>query len=256
MPRRRFFVPEDCIKGGTAVLTSDQAHHLRDVLRLRAGDEVELFDGSGSSYSGKIRSCGPRVRIELVERIDASPESGNSLTLAAALVKPDRFELILQKGTELGVARFLPLETRYSTVRIPPAKLHSRMERWQRIVREASKQSRRAKMPEIEQPCPFARLLTSQDYVKHVKVLLYERAREGLDAASVIGGPVLLCIGPEGGWDDSEAQAAGRAGFRIVTLGSRILRAETAAIAAVSIFQFLLQQQNVTHPLTRPEPSH
>ncbi len=255
MPRRRFFVPGNCIKGGTAVLTPDQAHHLRDVLRLRAGDEVELFDGSGSSYSGKIRSCGSRVRIELVGRIDAPPEPGNSLTLATALVKSDRFELILQKGTELGVARFLPLETSHSTVRIPPAKLHSRLERWQRIVREASKQSRRATVPEIEPPRPFAHLLASQDYAEHARVFLYEKAHEGLDAASAIGGPVLLCIGPEGGWDESEAQAAGQAGFRIMTLGSMILRAETAAIAAVSIFQFLLQQ-NVTHPLTRPEPSH
>ncbi len=243
MPRRRFFIPGDRIQNGTAILTPDQAHHLRDVLRLGAGDEVELFDGAGSAYSGRIERCGPEVRIALVRRIENAPEGTNSLALAAALVKSDRFEWILQKGTELGVARFLPLETRFSTVRVPTARVQARLQRWRRIVLEASRQSRRVTVPDIEPPRPFASLLAAPDFAPYSRFLLYEKAQERLDVASTICSPVLLCIGPEGGWDEAEALAAGHAGFRVASLGPRILRAETAASAAVSIFQFLLERQ-------------
>lgn len=242
MPRRRFFIPGDRIRDGIAVLTHDQAHHLRDVLRLGVGDEVELFDGAGSRYLGKIECCGVDVRIGRVERIKLPEERYRSLVLAAALIKPDRFEWILQKGTELGVTGFLPLNTQFTTVRIPPARLEARLERWRRIVREASKQCGRATVPEVGPPCQFTSLLNAADYRGHARFLLYEKAQERFDPASAICEPVLLCVGPEGGWEEAEAKAAGQVGFRVISMGSATLRAETAAIAAVSIFQFLLRR--------------
>jgi 16S rRNA (uracil1498-N3)-methyltransferase len=241
MPRRRFFVPQKLEQNGIAVLTPDQAHHLRTVLRLRAGEEVELFDGTGLSYSGIIQSRGAEIRIGPLREV-ALPEAPiTALALAAALIKPDRFEWILQKGTELGVERFLPLETHYSTVRIPQARLAARLDRWQRIVLEACKQSRRVTVPKVHSPLPFGALLTAPEYAAHARFLLHEKAPERLHADLPAGNPMLLCVGPEGGWDSAEAHAAERAGFQIVSMGNRVLRAETAALAALAIFQFLLE---------------
>ena len=241
MPRRRFFVPQKLEQNGIAVLTPDQAHHLRIVLRLRAGEEVELFDGTGLSYSGIIQSRGAVIRIGPLREVALPEAPRTALALAAALIKPDRFEWILQKGTELGVERFLPLETAFSTVRIPQARLGARMERWQRIVREACKQSRRVTIPEVHFPMPLAALLTAPEYAAHVRFMLYEKASERLTAGLKPGNPALLCVGPEGGWDATEVHAAEDAGYRIVGMGTRVLRAETAALAALAIFQFLLE---------------
>ncbi|MBZ5494788.1 MAG: 16S rRNA (uracil(1498)-N(3))-methyltransferase [Acidobacteriia bacterium] len=241
MPRRRFFIPQNSIQDATAVLSPDQAHHLRDVLRLRPGEQVELFDGKGLGYSGTVEYHGTEIRIGSLKCIGPPEECGIPLVLAAALIKPDRFEWVLQKGTELGVDRFLPLETRFAAVHIPPAKLEARLERWRRIIREASKQSRRLTVPDIQVPLPLDALLALRVYATCARFMLHEKASERLKPCAPEGSAVLLCVGPEGGWDDAEAQAAERAGFRLVSLGSRILRAETAALAAVSVFQFLLQ---------------
>ena len=133
MTRRRFFIPRDCILGETAVLPADQTHHLRKVLRFRQGDEVELFDGEGRSYLGRVESLGAQVHIRILQAILTDDPGLAPLVLAASLIKADRFEWVLQKGTELGVWRFLPLETHFTAVRIPEERLEARLERWQRI---------------------------------------------------------------------------------------------------------------------------
>ena len=115
------------------------------------------------------------------------------------------------------------------------------MERWQRIVREACKQSGRVTIPEVHIPMPLAALLTAPEYAAHVRFMLYEKASERLTAGLKPGNPALLCVGPEGGWDATEVHAAEDAGYRIVGMGTRVLRAETAALAALAIFQFLLE---------------
>lgn len=151
---------------------------------------------------------------------------------------------MLQKGTELGVDEIVPLETRFAAVRIPPCRLESRLERWRRIVTEASKQSRRDTVPKIHAPLPWEAFLASPEHAACARFMLYEKAGERIRTVPSNLDQVLLCVGPEGGWQESEAQAAEQAGFRLVNLGSRILRAETAALAAISIFQFLLQREN------------
>jgi 16S rRNA (uracil1498-N3)-methyltransferase len=244
MSRRRFFIPQDRIQDGSAVLTPDQAHHLRAVLRLRAGEEVELFDGEGRSFSGKIEYRGTDIHVGALEKLELQRESRCSFVLAPALIKADRFEWILQKGTELGVDEIVPLETHFAAVHIPASRLESRLKRWQRIVTEASKQSRRLTVPKIQAPLPWEALLASPEYAACARFMLYEKAGERMRKAPPDLDRVLLCVGPEGGWEASEAQAAEQAGFQLVNLGSRILRAETAALAAISIFQFLLQRGN------------
>jgi len=239
MTRRRFFIPPDRIRNGIAILTADQAHHLRSVLRLRAGDDVELFDGEGNAYSGKVERHESEVRVTALERIPLLERHGARLILAPALIRMERFEWLLEKGTELGVDRFLPLETRFSSVRIPPAGRQRRLERWQRIVREASKQCRRLSVPEVHAPLPVTDVLTCREYAACARFLLNGRAPERLSAAA---GTVLLCIGPEGGWHGSEVEAAEANGWRVVRLGPGVLRAETAGLAAVAILRFALDE--------------
>jgi len=243
MPRRRFFVPKDRIRDGIAVLAPDQAHHLRAVLRLQPGEEVELFDGEGFSYSGKVEYRGADTHIGTIKKLEQLEACKNTLVLAPALIKTDRFEWMLEKSTELGVNQFVPLQTRFAKVHIPGARLAARLERWQRIVTEASKQSRRLTVPKIQAPVTWDKFLASQEYAVYARFMLYEKASERISALPAIKDRMLLCVGPEGGWEDSEAQAARNAGFKLISMGSRILRTETAALAAVSIFQFLLDQR-------------
>ncbi len=241
MPRRRFFVSGDRIRDGVAILTPDQAHHLRTVLRLRAGAEVELFDGAGRSLSGKVEYEGPQTRISALKELEPDPANRFTLALAPALIKADRFEWMLEKATELGVGQFIPLQTRFATVHIPEARLASRLTRWERIVTEASKQSRRDTVPGLRAPLPWTELLAAREYASYDRVMLCGPASERLRPIHTTKERVLLCVGPEGGWADSEVEIAEQAGFRLVSMGSRILRAETAAIAAVSIMQALLE---------------
>jgi 16S rRNA (uracil1498-N3)-methyltransferase len=243
MSRRRFYVPKESIREGYAVLPSRQAHHLRNVLRLGTGDAVEIFDGEGAGYAGEIELHGSEVFVRSLKKIDPG-ESPVRLILAPALIKAAKFELVLQKATELGVSGIVPLNTRFSDIRIPSEKIDSRMERWRRIVQEASKQCRRFAAPRIWEPLDFSEFLALEEFSSYRKLLLYEKAVEPWQAQGELSDEVVLCIGPEGGWEPGEVERAERAGFGIFSLGPWILRAETAAIAAVSILQHHLQQKN------------
>jgi 16S rRNA (uracil1498-N3)-methyltransferase len=240
MAHRRFFVSQDRIHNGVAVLDPQQSHHLRAVLRLGSGAEIEIFDGQGCGYAGRVEPGGAEVRVHLLEKIDPARKPETALILAAALIKPVRFEWMLQKSTELGVSGIMPLITRFTGVRVPDPE--SRTQRWRRIVQEAAKQCRRLTVPEVAYPQPFAGLLGSPALEGQSRFLLHERAGERLQFIPEPGKSVLLCIGPEGGWDEEETRAAQDAGFRLIHMGPRILRAETAAIAAVAVFQFLLDE--------------
>lgn len=237
MSRRRFYIPPGSIRDGAAVLPSDQAHHLRDVLRIRSGEVVEIFDGSGDGYAGDVEFRDSEVRVCRLQKL-VSWESPISLVLAVALIKSAKFELVLQKATELGVEEILPLNTRWSDIRIPDAKIPARLDRWNRIVRESSKQCRRFSSPRIHPPRDFEEFLKSEEFSAFPKFLFYEKSgNPWRPDRETLSGKVLLCIGPEGGWEDQEIVLAEAADCRIVSLGPRTLRAETASIAALSILQ-------------------
>ena len=238
MSRRRFFVPQTQIQNGKAILPSDQAHHLREVLRLQAGDEIELFDGAGNEYIGKIELSQCEVAVHSLRMLAAVPQSATPLILASALIKSDRFEWILQKGTELGVSEFVPLKTHYCDIKIPAAKIDSRLKRWDRIVLDAARQSGAVFIPRIRAPLFFADFLRLGEIKNACKYLFYERAQAHWRIEKTQGNPIFLCIGPEGGWRPEEVAAASQAGFQVFSLGKRILRAETAALTAVALIQF------------------
>ncbi len=243
MSRRRFFVPPVRIRDGVASLPPDQIHHLRDVLRLKSGDEVELFDGEGASYLGTVELRGSETRIAGLERVSPARQPPVRVTLAPALFKADRFEWMLQKATELGADEIIPLETRFSGIHIPGDKLDARLERWRRIVQEASKQCRRTAVPRILRPVPFADFLSTEHQPATSRLLFYEKAAVSWNSTFAPSPRVLLCTGPEGGWDEAEVESAGKAGYGIYSLGPRTLRAETAAIAALAIARFLMQAE-------------
>jgi len=237
MSRRRFFVPQEAIRDGIADLPSDQVHHLRDVLRIGSGEVVEIFDGTGHGYVGQVQLTDLGVSIRDLQTIDSRPPRVR-LILAAALIKSAKFEWILQKATELGVQEIVPLRTRLSDIEISDSKIAFRLERWDRIVKEAAKQCRRLDTPRIHAPKSFRDFMEATHPPSCARIFLNEKASDlWHPTPEALAEQVVLCVGPEGGWETSEVEHARIAGFEIFSLGPWTLRAETAAIAAVSIIE-------------------
>jgi 16S rRNA (uracil1498-N3)-methyltransferase len=237
MTRRRFFAPPGAFNFSkrAVTLTSDEARHLREVLRLKPGDEVQVFDGAGKEFRAIVlQARRESAELELRDEIrSARPESPLQLTLAVALLKGEKFDLVVQKGTELGVNRFIPLTTRYADIRLrDAADAAKRVGRWQRIALEAAKQCGRSVVPEITSPATF------ESSLKEDCVMFSERGGESLNTHLKVKS-VTAIIGSEGGWSDEELDHARAANVPIVTLGGRVLRAETAAITVAVLFQHL-----------------
>ncbi len=236
MTRRRFFAPPSAFNFGkrTVTLASDEARHLREVLRLKAGDEVQVFDGEGKEFRAAVSQARREfAELEIRDEIEAMrPESPLELTLSVALLKGEKFDLVVQKGTELGVNRIIPLVTRYADIRLrDEADAAKRVSRWQRIALEAAKQSGRAVVPEVTMPVPFGSVISDNSCL-----MFSERDGEPLNTDLKLQSLIAI-IGSEGGWSDEELDQAHAAGVPIVTLGGRVLRAETAAIATAALLQ-------------------
>ncbi len=231
---RRFYAPPDRFADGRVILGEKETRHLRDVLRLRTGDTISVFDGVGNEYLCRVDEIAKtNVRAEISERTSPpSPESPFRLTLAPAFLKGDKFDLVIQKAVELGVACLIPLHTARCDVKMSgPEK---RLDRWRRICLEATKQSGRATLMEILNPISFADVLSHSDAGKAV---VFSERNGGSLSLLAAGDKMTAIVGPEGGWDEAELAAAVFAGVPVITLGGRILRAETAAIAVSAILQ-------------------
>lgn len=239
MTPRRFFVPSNAIQNGAAHLPEDQSHHLRDVLRIAEGEIIEIFDGEGTAYSGRVEFSDSGV---VVGGLSIARREGTRLplVLAAALIRPAKFEWMLQKATELGVAEIIPLKTRRCGIHLPQGRVEQKLERWKRIAQEASKQCGRNHSPRINSPLDWADCLDLERLGQYSKFLFYEKSELLWQPGMLESGSngVVLCIGPEGGWEDGEIALARGANVCVAGLGSWTLRAETASIAAVSIVQY------------------
>jgi 16S rRNA (uracil1498-N3)-methyltransferase len=241
MTRRRFHAPPDSFNATeqTVTLGADEARHLRDVLRLKAGDEVYVFDGRGREFRCVVSTSkreAAELRIE-AEVETAKPESHLQLNLCVALLKGEKFDLVVQKATELGVQKITPLITRYADIHLrDAADASKRVARWQRIALEAAKQSGRAFVPEISLPVRFEAALD----VDGLGVMFSERGGESLENIPRHGAQsATALVGSEGGWSDEEIESARARNFHVITLGGRILRAETAAIMVAVLMQHL-----------------
>ena len=229
------------------VLSEEESRHLRDVLRLRAGDEAFVFDGEGREFACVVSEPGGRrgaARLEVRGRVEPpSPESPLRLTLAVALLKGEKFDLVVQKATELGVARVAPVLTMRADVRPRDAGDSSkRVERWRRLALEAAKQSGRARVPSVVEPQSFEAFVKDEAVGDSLRVMFAERGGVGLDGlprGSAAPTSVAALVGPEGGWEDEEIELARAHGWSVVTLGGRTLRAETAAVAVCALLQHL-----------------
>lgn len=218
--KQRFYHSGVLEIGGIIELSGEEAHHAR-VTRIKPGEQVEVFDGGGKNVLAVFE--GQKLRI--VSQVEDDRESPVAITLALALIQPEKFELVLQKATELGVAKFLPLITERTEVRVE--RVRGKRERWEKIVLEAVKQSGRSRIPEIVDATTFAEAAA----VPGRKVIFDAEAEPS--AATI--GQATLFIGPEGGWSEEELRLAGRNGFGFQRLGPRRLRAETAALAACTL---------------------
>jgi len=255
MTRRRFYAPPKVFTpdGRSVQLSGEETRHLRNVLRLKAGDEIFVFDGAGKEFQGRVQAVArDSTEVSVIKQVDpAQPESSLDLILAIALLKGEKFDLVIQKATELGVTQIIPVITARADVRIKSdADAERKITRWERIALEATKQCGRARLMKIEMPMSFSDLvrgdtensITLADASEDpVQIMFAER--QGTSLAEALGDDknkpqaVTALVGPEGGWSDDEIEQARTPGWKIVTLGGRILRAETAAIVIAALIQ-------------------
>jgi 16S rRNA (uracil1498-N3)-methyltransferase len=225
----RFFLSEPIVASRIA-LAGDEARHLTSVMRAKVGDEVTLFDGSGAEFLARIAAIGKHtIELDITERRDVNRELPFELTLAVALPKGDRQKWLVEKATELGVTRIVPLVTARGVAQPVDAAL----ERLRRGVIEASKQCRRNRLMEIAEPLTAATYVASvpQDSLRFWADPSGEPLSHGVPRFDPSHPLVVHCaIGPEGGFTPEETAAAQKAGWRLVSLGPRILRIETAAL--------------------------
>ncbi len=228
-----------------AVIVTDEDHrYLARVLRLAVGDRVTLFDGQGSEADATISRMGPRaLELRVDARRQATAPRGPELTLIQALARGEKLDLVVQKATELGVSRIIPVTTERAVPRLETLRAASRRVRWQKIAREAARQSGRADVPEVDPVTSLALAVVAQPR-DALKLIFWEQARghaglkELLPATAPSG--IVIAVGPEGGYSEAEVGHAKGAGFIAVGLGPRILRTETASVAALAVVGFAL----------------
>jgi 16S rRNA (uracil1498-N3)-methyltransferase len=244
MARRRFFAAVEAFHSGVVTLATDEARHLREVLRLSIGDSAYVFDGEGREFECEVLEARrDSARLKIISEVSPTkPESSLQLELAVALLKGDKFDLVVQKATELGVTSIQPVITKFVDIRLKDeTDAERRVTRWQRIALEAAKQSGRAFVPKIAAAAKFTKVVTSDPDAGETRLMFSEKLGNSFEEAVTDQfDRVTALVGSEGGWTDHELDEARAAGWKIVTLGGRTLRAETAAIAIVTLLQHRL----------------
>ena len=230
MSRRRWIADE--VSGDRAALTGQNAKHLARVLRAQTGQEFDVLAGARVRRGRILRASEARVEFALGD--DVVQAAGPEVTLLLAIYKFDRMEWALEKAVELGATRIVPVIARRTSPHLASA-ASKRVERWQRIAREAAQQARRAAVPEVSAPLSIQEA-TATDSAIRIVLAETEQQRSLKDTvADLDGSSLALAVGPEGGWTEDELRRFSAAGWRAASLGQNILRAETAAIAALAI---------------------
>ena len=243
----RFFAEPGQIGEKEIVITGADVNHIRNVLRMRADEEVLIADGQGAEYRCKLTELGENeVRAQILWKLDGNAELASAITLFQGLPKSDKMDFIVQKCVELGVSRIVPVSTKRAVVKLDAKKEQTRLKRWNTISESAAKQSGRGVIPEVSGVMSFGKAL---EEAKKLDVLLipYERAEHMAETRRVMGEirpgqSVGIFIGPEGGFEESEVEEAVAAGAQAITLGRRILRTETAGLAVMAMLGYLLEE--------------
>jgi len=255
----RFLVQPGSVKNDTVYISGDDLKHMLQVLRFKTGDHILVFDGTGLEYEAEIISIDKNMatgRITEIRRPETEP--AKKVILFQGMPKSDKMEWIIQKTVELGVAEIVPVITKYSVVRDKGGNIDGKLERWNRISREACKQSGRVVIPEVKRPVEYDQALKTWNEVVQNKtpgstlaVFCYENEDKkcfkellkcyNIDYIKTIG----VFIGPEGGFSDEEVELAAEYNIIPVGLGKRILRTETAAIAVLSVIMYEMGEMGI-----------
>jgi 16S rRNA (uracil1498-N3)-methyltransferase len=237
----RFYVPQPRIEKGMLKIEGDEVKHIRKVLRLKAGDEIIVFDGLGKEFEGAIVEEGlSSVVIKIQNIFSSKRDSPLEVTLAQSLLKGEKMDYLIQKATELGVKEIIPFFSSRSVPLLEKSKKLKRHHRWEKIAIEASKQCGRGVVPKIESLQDYSDMLQTAS-PDTLRLILWEK--EGIKLKEILERlkekkKIFFIIGPEGGFSQLEVDEAKKTGFIPVTLGRRILRAETASLCFLSILQY------------------
>ncbi|MBQ2288092.1 MAG: 16S rRNA (uracil(1498)-N(3))-methyltransferase [Lachnospiraceae bacterium] len=244
----RFFVDRSQVKGEEIVIQGNDVNHIKNVLRMRPGDELSLSDGEGMDYFCKILSIErDEVRVNIENSWNSYVELPVKIYLFQGLPKGDKMELIIQKAVELGVYEIIPVRTKRVIVKLDDKKESKKIARWQQIAEGGAKQSGRGLIPEVKPVMGFAEALKYAGSLD-AALIPYEKAEGIQKTRSIIHDlkgkkSVAIFIGPEGGFDEKEVEDAMNQGVFPVTLGRRILRTETAGLTMLSILMFEFEEE-------------
>ena len=233
----RFFV--EPLNGDRAVITGQDAHHITRVLRMRVGEPLMLCDGEGTDYRCEIAEfSGDAVQLRVLESEPSQAEPSVAITLYQGLPKSEKMDFIVQKAVELGAVRIVPVAMARSIVKLKADEGAKKQQRWQKIAAEAAGQSGRGRIPQVSEPLSFKQVLAELREVP--AIAFYEGGGQPLSAlVDREGSSLAVMIGPEGGFDQAEIDQLRQNGVAVATLGKRILRCETAPVAALAILMQL-----------------
>ena len=239
-----YFIEPEAIQGERVAVAGPLAHHLVESLRIQSGEELWFGHSGGSRFRARVLDADAgRLTAHILATSVPPPISSPQITLGLALIKNEHMDWAMQKATELGVARLTPLMTSRTVIRPRAERLSHRMARWRAIAREAAQQSMRWEIPEVTEPESFEIWCERQQKV-NCRLLLWENPEGSLLKGLLRGRSrpetIAVAIGPEGGFDDQEVTKAQQKGFETVSLGSRILRTETAVLATLAVIQYEL----------------
>ncbi len=241
---RRFYIEPSKVSPSSLTIGGAEAHHIKNVLRLKSGDPLKLFDGTGYEYDAVICAMeAETIVVKIQRKIQPEPVPGLRITVAQAFLKEKKLDDLVRKLSELGIATWIPFFSERSIARPTKKRLAGRILRWKRIATEAMKQCQRKTMLEVHDAQTFAELLKlSESY--DLKLLFWEHKAVPFNPNIDLTqhhplNSIMIMLGPEGGFTDQEIETARQYGFLTAGLGPRILRAETATLAAVTLLQYL-----------------
>lgn len=237
----RFFIPKGSVKGNNIHINGNEAHHILDVMRLKVLDKVVTFDGTGKEYVGFIKDAGKKsLVVEVVETRLPLAKEYSRVTLMQAIPKKDKMDHIVEKATELGVFSIVPVVTKRTIPDWGQSKMRANTERWRKIALEAAKQCGRRDIPEIIEGVDFGSALKqSGDYDLALIAALCDGSVSLKAAlAGFKGGAIAVAVGPEGDFTPDEVKMAKEARFKLVSLGSRVLKSDTAGLALLSVLNY------------------
>lgn len=240
MSAPRFYCPADLPSSGLFALPPAAAHHAHRVLRLRVGDAVQIFDGSGHACDASIRTInGKHVEVNITGSYSAPAQTPLHIVLAQAMTSSEKMDWIIQKAAELGAAEVQPVQTRRSVAKLSQERVEKRTEHWRGVVIAACEQSGRNDLMQVQTPLDLSLWLAGAKSIQGSKFILLPDGAVTLHSQAKPQNKITLLIGPEGGFTADEAIMAKQAGFVPILLGPRVLRTETAALAAISALQTL-----------------